>query len=166
MRFISKLIFVGAVVSLVPFILFSSASSELIEPTRNLGEKAEQISRLTVLSEPPGLKITLDGEGLGETPLFLMQVKPGFHNLKVKNTETEIYLEPGKILKISLFRDEFVQIPVEAKPPEKKPEPQPQEKAAAPKAAKPSTAEIRKKKNTEQAQKRWQRFLDGSKPFF
>jgi len=86
MKIIFKLIFFVAVVCVSQFVFLSSASAELIEPTRNFGEKTEMTSRLTILSEPPGLKISLDGKGLGKTPAFMLEVKPGIHDLRVKDS--------------------------------------------------------------------------------
>jgi hypothetical protein len=94
----------------------SPTSGELIEPTRTLeGEREPVMGRLTVLSEPPGQKITLDGKAIGETPTFLLEIEGGIHTLRVSDSETEIYIEPEKTLKISLFKDEFVLIPVKEK---------------------------------------------------
>jgi hypothetical protein len=166
MKFISKLTFIGAVVCFIQFTSFTSASSELIEPTRNPGKKSEEISRLTVLSEPPGLNIILDGNDIGKTPAFLVEVQSGIHTLKVKNAETEIYIKPGETLKISLFKDEFVQIPVETITREKQPEPQPQVEASAPTPVKSDPEAKRVQKNTEQAQERWMRFINGTSPVF
>jgi hypothetical protein len=59
--------------------------------------------RLTVLSEPPGLKITLDGNGMEKTPASLVEVDAGIHALHVKNSKIQIYIELGKTLKISLY---------------------------------------------------------------
>jgi hypothetical protein len=167
MKITFKLIFFVTLVYVSQFVSISPTSAELIEPTRNLGGETEAMSRLTVLSEPPGLKVVLDGNSLGKTPAFLVEVKPGLHVLKVQDAETEIFLEPGKVLKISLFKDEFVQIPVDAEKLVEKPEkPEQKEKPFAPETAKPSPEEIRKKENTEQAKERWQRFVDGSSPIF
>lgn len=166
MTFIFRLIYVGTVVCLTQSIFFSSASSELIEPTRGIGEKVEEMSRLTVLSEPPGLKISIDGKDMGKTPAFMLEVKPGIHKLRVKDSETEIYVEPGKTLKISLFKDEFVRIPVKAKEPAKQLDPVQKTDASTPKTVQPAPAEIRKNENRERAKERWQKFVDGRSPAF
>ena len=167
MKIIFKLIFFVAVVCVSQFVFLSSASAELIEPTRNFGEKTEMTSRLTILSEPPGLKISLDGKGLGKTPAFMLEVKPGIHELRVKDSETEIYLEPGKTLKISLFKNEFVQIQVESKVAEKQQSDLEQQKqVSVPPAVQPSPAEVRTQENRDRAKDRWMRFVDGSSPAF
>jgi hypothetical protein len=84
----------------------------------------------------------------------------------VKDSETEIYLEAGKTLKISLFKNEFVQIPVDAKTPGEKPEPQKQREASAPQPVKPAPEAVRTQENMDRAKKRWMRFVDGSSPSF
>jgi hypothetical protein len=41
---------------------------------------------------------------IGRTPAFLKNVKPGIHRLRVKDSETEIYHEPGGTLQINLSK--------------------------------------------------------------
>ena len=166
MKIIYKPIFFLAVIYVSQFVFLSSASTELIEPTRNFGEKTETTSRLTILSEPPGLKVSLDGKGLGKTPAFLLEAKPGVHKLRVKDSETEIYLEPGKTLKISLFKNEFVQIPVEVKTPEQPPELEKQKEVSALEPVKPTPEEVRAQESRDRANQRWMRFVDGSSRSF
>ena len=167
MKIIFKLIFFVVVVYISQFVFFSSVSADLIEPTRNFGEKTETTSRLTILSEPPGLKVSLDDKGLGKTPAFLLEAKPGIHKLRIKDSETEIYLEPGKTLKISLFKNEFVQIQVESKVVEKQqPDLEQQKQVSVPPAVQPSPAEVRTQENRDRAKDRWMRFVDGSSPAF
>jgi hypothetical protein len=166
MKMISRLIIFAALVCAFQLVFISLPSADLIEPTRGIGEKVEEMSRLTVLSEPPGLKVVLDGEKLGKTPKFLMEVKPGLHNLKIKDSETEFYVAPGKTLKISLFKNEFVQVPVEVKTPEEEPEPEQKIEAPTPESAKMSPTEKRIQENKKQAKDRWMRYIDGSLPSF
>ncbi len=97
-------------------------SSELIKPTRALDSTGEKLGKLTVFSEPPGLEVTLEGTIIGKTPIFLDEVKPGSHRLRVKNSETDIIIEPGKTLQISLYKDKFIRIPATDKIPPKKSE--------------------------------------------
>ena len=85
-----------------------SFGGELIPPSRTLQGAKEPNGKLTVVSEPPGLRVFLDGSKIGKTPIWLKQVKPGPHKLRVKQSETDIYVKPGKILQISLFKDSFV----------------------------------------------------------
>jgi len=166
MKIIFKLVFLVAVVYVSRFVFLSSASAELIEPTHNFGEQAETTSRLTILSEPPGLKVSLDGKGLGKTPAFMLEVNPGIHELRIKDSETEIYLEPGKTLKISLFKNEFIQIPVGVKTSEQPPELEQQKEVSAPEPIKPTPEEVRTQENRDRAKDRWMRFVDGSSPSF
>jgi len=161
-----KLIFFVVVVYISQFAFLLSASAELVEPTRIFGEQAETTSRLTILSEPPGLKISLDGKGLGKTPAFMLEVKPGIYNLRIKNSEIEIYLKPGETFKISLFKNEFVQIPVEVKTPEHKLELEQQRDISAPEPVKPTPEEVRSQENRDRAKERWMRFVDRSSPSF
>jgi hypothetical protein len=86
-------------------------SSELIKPTRTLDSTGEKLGKLSVFSEPPGLEVALEGEIIGNTPAFFDDVKPGIHRLRVKNSETDITIEPGKTLQISLYEGKFVLIP-------------------------------------------------------
>jgi len=167
MKVCFRFLYFLAVVYIFQFSYLSSAFAELIGPTRNLGEKFEAMGRLTVLSEPPGYKISLDGNRLGKTPAFLVEVKPGIHKLRVRDSETEIYLEPGKTLKISLFKNEFIQIPVESKVAEKQqPDLEQQRQVSTSPALQPSPAEVRIQENRNRAKERWMRFVDGSSPAF
>ncbi len=102
---------------------YSSAwSSELIKPTRTLDSAGEKPGKLSVFSEPPGLEVALEGTIIGNTPLFFDDVKPGSQRLRVKNSETDITIEPGKTLQISLYKGKFVLIPATDKKPPKQPE--------------------------------------------
>jgi hypothetical protein len=156
----------SAVVLLVSLLIYGSpATGELIEPTHSLeGEQERTTGRLTILSEPPGQKATLDGEALGKTPIFLVEIDAGIHTLRVADSETDVYVEPGKTLKVSLFKDEFVFIPVK----EKEVGAQPEMEAGVG-ASKPTTprqkdpVKSRVEENKEEAQQRWQEYIDGSR---
>ena len=103
--------------------VYSAAwSSELIKPTRTLDSSGEKQGKLSVFSEPPGLEVALEGKIIGKTPLFLDEVKPGSHRLQVKNSETDITIEPGKTLQISLYKDKFILIPATDQKSPKQPE--------------------------------------------
>jgi hypothetical protein len=97
-------------------------SSELIKPTRALDSSGENPGKLSVFSEPPGLDVALEGAIIGKTPIFLDEMKPGSHRLQVKDSETDITVEPGKTLQISLFKDKFILIPETDKIPPQQPE--------------------------------------------
>ncbi len=118
-----KLTKITIVFGLVFLLVYSPAwSSELIKPTRALDTSGEKLGKLSVFSEPPGLEVTLEGAIIGKTPIFLDEVKPGSHRLQVKNSETDITIEPGKTLKISLYKKKFILVPATDKKPLKQPE--------------------------------------------
>ncbi|MGD2097861.1 MAG: PEGA domain-containing protein [Desulfobacterales bacterium] len=141
--------------------------AELIEPTQRLDGEQKQTGRLTVLSEPPGLEIVLDGNNLGKTPAFLMEVDEGIHTLQVKNSKIEIYIKPGKTLKLSYHKEKFIFIPVAEK--EIKKQPGPDEKnemsKARPKQPK-DPIQLRNEKNRQQAIDRFNNFLKGTQDHF
>jgi len=68
---------------------------------------------LSVFSEPPGLAVSFDGAGIGKTPVISKVVESGYHILRVKGEETEIYIGPGKDLRLSLYKGSFIEIPTE-----------------------------------------------------
>ena len=101
----------------IAFLLVYSAawSSELIEPTRTLNSAGKNPGKLSVFSEPPGLDVALDGDGIGKTPIISKVVASGTHGLRVNGEETEIYIGPGKDLRLSLHSGSFIEIPEERK---------------------------------------------------
>jgi len=109
---------------IVPFFAFAyvfllmpslASSSELIEQTRTLEPTGESPGKLSVFSEPPGFVVSLDGAGIGKTPVISMVVEPGTHALRVNGEETEIYVVPGKDLRLSLHKGSFIELPAETK---------------------------------------------------
>lgn len=166
MRLHNKLMLLVIMVSLNLIVISPAVPAELIEPSRSLGgEQQPTTGRLSVLSEPPGLKITLDGDSLGKTPTFMVEVEEGIHTLRVKESETDIYVKPGKTLKISLHKGEFILIPVKEKPVEEQPPTQVATEKPVTGAA-TTRDPIRQKvdRDRRQSQQRWQRFIDGSSP--
>jgi hypothetical protein len=109
-------------------------AAELIEPTRTLKGQNDQKGRLSVFSEPPKLEVTLDGTEIGKTPVVARQVEPGIHILKVRDSETEIYVGSGKEHQYSWYKGSFIKIPA---------------KKETPKQQKAETAKPRQKKKTE-----------------
>jgi hypothetical protein len=97
-------------------------SSELIKPTRALDSTGEKLGKLSVFSEPPGLEVRLEGTIIGKTPILLDEVEPGSHRLRVKDSETDISIEPGKTLQISLYKEKFILIPATDKKSSKLPQ--------------------------------------------
>ena len=66
---------------------------------------------MTVFSEPPELEVFLDGSKVGQTPVWLERVQQGFHKLRVEDPEKKIHVEPGKRLRVGLFKGDFVVFP-------------------------------------------------------
>lgn len=104
-----------------------SLSEELIPPSRTLQDAKEAYGKLTVVSEPPGLNVFLDNSKIGKTPIWLKQVKPGSHKLRVMHSETYIRVEPNTTLQVSFFKGSFT---VRAEKGEDK-QPSPKEKRPA-----------------------------------
>jgi hypothetical protein len=92
-----------------------SFASDLIEPTRTLSDEGHNKGKLFVFSEPPGLGVKMDRTVIGATPVELQAVTPGIHVIQVKDSEIEIYVNPGKSIKLSWFKGTFIKIPSEAK---------------------------------------------------
>ena len=110
MRIFPKLIYM--VVPLV-FLLVAptfSISGELIEPSRTLQSPEKTSGKLSVFSEPPGFDVFLNKSKIGKTPIVSMELGAGIHNLKVEDSETEIYLKPGQSLQLSLFKGVFIEV--------------------------------------------------------
>jgi hypothetical protein len=89
----------------------SSVFSELIGPSRTIKGLKNPKGRLSVFSEPPELDVLLDGVNIGKTPIFSKEVSPGTHLLRVKKTEKEIIILPGKYLQVSLYKGSLIEIP-------------------------------------------------------
>ena len=160
----------GFVAAILVYLFANSPTSlaELIEPTQTLqGEQEEGPGRLTVLSEPPGLKIALDDNSLGNTPAFLVKVDAGIHTLRVRDSKIQIYIKPGKTLKISLYKGKFIFIPVEEKEVDQQPEIKTKtgSRQAAP-AIPRDPARIQAEKNRQKSIKRFNKFLDGTQKHF
>ena len=117
MKGILKLMSVLNAVFLLLLMAHLAPASDLIEPSRTLKSAANEPGNLAILSEPPDLNVTLDKTLIGKTPIFLEDVKPGTYQLKVKDSETTIYVEPGKTLQISLFKGQFINIQAKEKEP-------------------------------------------------
>lgn len=144
---------------------FDGLQAELIEPTRNLNKTPDGPGQLTVFSEPPGLMVKIDGTTVGQTPLRIQEVAPGAHRLQIRDSITEINLEPGTIFHISLFRNKFIQFQVA-----KKESGQPSESNPNPRtetwAPKPSPEQLKTKEQNRKAWDRWVQFVNGSSRHF
>jgi len=88
-----------------------SVFAELIEPSRTIKGLKKPKGRLSVFSEPPELDVILDGINIGKTPVVSKEVSPGKHLLRVKKTEKEIIILPGKYLQLSLYKGFLIEIP-------------------------------------------------------
>jgi hypothetical protein len=135
-------------------------ASDLIDPTRTLYGAVNATGSLTVLSEPPGLEVALNGTHLGKTPLFLDRVKPGIHTLWVKDSETTIDIKPDAILRISLFKGRFINIPAAKTEAVKTPTIR-QEKVNKSRSPQPPSREAGENDLTP-----WERFVNGSSKYF
>lgn len=144
---------------------FTTLQAGLIEPTRSLKTTAEDPGQLTVFSEPPGLSIKLDGSFVGQTPMRINAVDPGTHQLQVRESVTDIYVEPGQMFHISLFKNKFIQFQVAKKDAA---EPSGAGKTLSPEtsASEPSSQNLRTKEENRKAWERWILFVNGSKNHF
>ena len=87
---------------------FTFAAEELIPPTRTLERRVELPGSLTVVSEPPDLEVSLDGSSIGRTPIWLKELKPGPHTVRIGQEKTEVHVQPGKKMGLSFFKDSFI----------------------------------------------------------
>jgi hypothetical protein len=107
----------GALNAVLLLLLINTPSFafDLIEPSRTLSSPAKSAGELSVFSEPPELNVKIDGTQIGKTPLVGQKLEPGIHAIRVKDSEIEIYVEPGKSIRLSWFKDTFIEIPAETK---------------------------------------------------
>lgn len=110
MRIIPKLTFLGLFTGCLFVVVTHALSGDLIEPTRTLQSSEKIPGNISVFSEPPGLDVFLDHSKIGKTPILTLKVTSGPHILLVGDSETDIYVEPGKSLRLSLFKGTFVQV--------------------------------------------------------
>jgi hypothetical protein len=146
---------------LLIFVVRVCMAGELLAPTRGLQDAGKEWGNLTVLSEPPGLEVFLDGSKVGHTPLWQEKIDPGFHKLRVKDSETDLIIKEGKTLRMGLFKGSFITLP------EKK------RGILLDKSSKKTskTVELEKKQKPAESQKRgdltlWEKYIDGSLPHF
>jgi hypothetical protein len=135
-------------------------AGELIGPTRTLQEAGKHSGKLTVVSEPSNLDVFLDGSNIGKTPLWLKELTPGLHTLQVSNSQTEIHVEHGKILQVSLFKGSFVNVTREEKKAEQKQAPEEKRLAEGRQAIEP----LKEKRKSELTL--WDQFINGSSRHF
>ena len=89
----------------------------------------------------------------------MKEVKPGSHELRVRRSETDVYVETGKTLTLSFFKGSFIVVPVE-KEAGKEHTPEPGKMAEGRKRVRPREVE-RPRDLTP-----WERFLNGTSPTF
>jgi len=159
MRTSAKRIGLSALLLLFTGVPISFGGEGLIAPTRSLEGHQEDLGRLTVVSEPPGLEVFLDDSEIGQTPVWVKEVKPGSHELRVRRSETDVYVETGKTLTLSFFKGSFIVVP-EEKEVGKELASEPGKVAEGRRRVKPREEE-RPKDLTP-----WERFLNGTSPTF
>ena len=144
---------------------FSAPQAELLEPTRSLKATGGDTGQLTVFSEPPGLRVKLNGTLVGQTPMRIKAVDPGTHQLQVRESVTEIYIGPGQTFHISLFKNKFIQFQIAKK---EAVEPSGAEKTSTSEtwAPEPSSEQLRTKEENRKAWERWMLFVNGSSRHF
>ncbi|MCW9017554.1 MAG: PEGA domain-containing protein [Kangiellaceae bacterium] len=132
MRIFLKLFIIG--LFLVFVVAAIAVGGELIQPTRTLQSSEISSGSLTVFIEPPGLEVFLDQSNIGKTPIHAVEVTPGTHSLRIKDTENEIHVRSGKSLRLSWFKGTFIEV----KAPEKETIQKPEEGTAEKKPAEPT----------------------------
>jgi hypothetical protein len=112
-----KPLFILLALSAVCALFTADLHAQLIEPTRSLQDASDGAGLLSVLSEPPGMEVQLDGNVIGKTPVFSARFPPGHHVLRIKDSKTDIHIVAGKTFAISWFKGAFIEIPATVKPP-------------------------------------------------
>ena len=137
-----KLILFGALWAAASLMWPGSPFAQLIEPTRTLRDGGGEAGTLNVYSEPPGLEVRLDGDPIGKTPVQSHRLAAGAHVLRIRETDREVQVAPGKSLTISWFKGSFINVPekpqaepLPAPTAEPKPQPQPQQPPPQPQPA-------------------------------
>ncbi len=159
MRTSSKRIGLSALLLLFTGVPISFGGESLIAPTRSLEGHQEDLGRLTVVSEPPGLGVFFDGSEIGQTPIWMKEVKPGSHELRIRRSEMDVYVETGKTLTLSYFKGSFIVVP-EEKEAGKELTPEPGKMAEGRKRVRPREEESPRDLTP------WEPFLNGTSPTF
>ena len=116
MKISFKLLAFGLLACVFHTLPAASMAAELIEPSRTITKgSVKQMGKLSVYSEPPELEVLLDGVNIGKTPVISENVAPGNHVLKIKETQTEIFIAAGEPLRYSWFKGSFKKIPLKEK---------------------------------------------------
>ena len=158
-----RILNLGKVIALFFSILLSTLSvcsgGELIEPTRTLQEAGKTWGGLTIFSEPPQLDVYLDGEKVGQTPLWLRKVETGLHRIKIGPAETSVRIEKDKKLKLGLLKGSFVISSEPAKETPKVSQPSEQQAVA------PPQSQAGEDERTEDLTL-WEKFINGTLKHF
>ncbi len=112
-----------------------------------------------MVSEPPDIEVFLDGSEIGQTPVWMKEVKPGSHEIRVQDSKRDVYVEPGKTVTLSYFKGSFIVVP-EEKEAARKPTPEPGKLAKDRKRVRPREEESPRDLTP------WERFLNRTSPNF
>jgi len=159
MRISSKRIGLSALLLLFTGVPISFGGHGLIAPTRSLEGHQEPLGRMTVVSEPPDIEVFLDGSEIGQTPVWMKEVKPGSHKIRVRRSETDVLVEPGKTVTLSHFKGSFIVVP-EEKEAARKPTPESEKLAERRERMRPREEERPRDLSP------WERYLNRTSPNF
>jgi hypothetical protein len=133
---------------ILSFIIFIclplGTNAELIEPTRSLKGEKELPGKLSVFSEPPQQDVILDGVKIGKTPVVAVDIEPGTHVLRVRDSEKKIIVQSGEPLHLSWHRGSFIVVPVKSS---EGPKPQEKQEATPPRPVSQSESPSKKNEN-------------------
>jgi hypothetical protein len=97
----------------------------------------------------------------------MVEIDSGIHTLRVKDSETDILVEPGKTVKISLFKNEFILIPVRETKVETEAQVEVKTETREKRPERPrDPIQIRNEENRRQSIKRFNKFIDGTQDHF
>ena len=122
MKIFYRHIFLGFCLIFLSGVVTLAESGDMIQPTRTLQSPEKMTGKISVFSEPPGLDVFLNHSKIGKTPVIAMEVKVGMYSLEVHNAKTQIYVMPGKSIRLSLFKNKFINVKEPKKEKIQKPE--------------------------------------------
>ena len=109
MRISTKLVVFSACFLSFQYVSTSlSLGGELVAPTRTLLDAVKPPGKLVISSEPPGLDVYLNCNNIGKTPVWVSRLAPGSHNVRIKDSEIDIYVQPHGTLQVSIFKGSFI----------------------------------------------------------
>ena len=158
MRISTKLAFLVAFfLSVLSFSFSLCPAGELIPPTRTFQKTGKGLGKLTISSDPPGLEVLLDGMAVGKTPVWIRQLKPGVHRVRIKDLEKDICVEPHRTSLVTLSKGSLVSIFKKA---DEEPEIAGEQLNKAENAIEPTKEQMRGDLTS------WERFLNRSSQYF